>query len=584
MDNNLADELEAFLPSNELLRYEVDNDINDAVGTRQGIGDSTSRPDGVDKAQGKFVYSSDLHADNMLWGATLRSPHASARILELDIKPALEIAGVVVVLTAVDIPGKPNYGLMVVDQPVLAADVVRFEGEPIAIVAASDIDVCRRALTAIKVTYEVLTPLTNPELALDAPAIHPDGNMIRTVPIRRGDTNVVGEVIVEGTYEIGMQDQAFLGPESGLAVPDGEGGVDLYVATQGIHQDHMQLWPCLGLPEDKVRVHLAGVGGAFGGREDFSIHAHACMLALRTNKPVKMSYLRDESFVGHLHRHPAKMWYRHHATPAGDLVKVEAKILLDGGAYASSSVSVTSNAARIACGPYRVPNVLVEATTVRTNNHPCGAMRGFGAVQACYGHESQMDKLAAALSMDPVEIRLRNVLQTGDQLPTGQVVDESAPVRKCIEAATEFPLPELIDDSADDYGLPGGAGRTADRSRVVRGVGFAVGYKNMCYSEGYNDDTRARCSLHKGIASITCAVAELGQGFVTIVDQIVRSTLGIEEVVIMPTSTEGIGSAGSSAASRQTFMSGVAVERACGAVAEKAKEIFAKNNGLNSRS
>jgi CO/xanthine dehydrogenase Mo-binding subunit len=276
------------------------------------------------------------------------------------------------------------------------------------------------------------------------------------------------------------------------------------------------------------------------------------------------------------------MWYRHHATKSGDLVKIEARILLDGGAYASTSASVASNAARFACGPYRVPNVDVEATCVRTNNHPCGAMRGFGAVQACYGHESQMDKLALALDMDPVELRLRNVLKTGDRLPTGQTIHVPAPVRECLEAAAAFPMPRQASDNLDSYGLPGGAGRTADRSRIRRGVGFAVGYKNIAYSEGYNDDTRARCHLHRGVATITCAAAELGQGFVTVAAQIAKTMLGASEVIVAPASTGAIGSAGSSAASRQTYMSGAAIERACAQIAERALEVFARGQGMSS--
>jgi xanthine dehydrogenase D subunit len=528
------------------------------------------------------MFSSDLHVDGMLWGATLRSPHASARIVEIDIGPALLIDGVVTVLTAKDLPGKTTYGLLTPDQQVLASDVVRFEGEPVAIVAAIDTDTCRRALASIKVTYDVLKPLTDPELAKGTPPIHPDGNVIRVVTIRHGDPDATGDVVVEGTYEMGTQDQAFLGPESGVAVPDEVGGIDLYVATQGIHQDHAQLPSCLGLPDEDVRIHLAGVGGAFGGREDFSVQAHACILALHTNQPIKMSYLRNESFLGHLHRHPARMWFRHHANKSGDLVKVEARILLDGGAYASSSAFVTSNAARFACGPYRVPNAEIEAMTVRTNNHPCGAMRGFGAVQACFGYESQMDKLALKLGMDPVEIRLRNALKTGDQLPTGQKIHVPAPVRECLEAAAAFPLPGPSIDNMDGYGLPGGAGRTADRSRIRRGVGYAVGFKNLAYSEGYNDDTRARCKLDKGVVSITCAAAEIGQGFVSVARQIVHSVLGIDDIILETPSTADIGSAGSSAASRQTYMSGAAILKACEEVARKATDIVAVCNGMDS--
>ena len=559
----------------------MDRRADSITQAKAGVGASPPRPDGIEKVKGEFAFSSDLHSDDMLWGATLRSPHASARIVELDIERALKVAGVATVLTAKDVPGRPTYGLIVPDQPVLASDIVRFEGEPIAIIAAMDPETCRRALAAIEVTYDVLEPLIDPEFAEQGPPVHPDGNVIRKVPILRGDPDAAGDVVVEGAYEMGMQDQAFLGPESGLAVPDGAGGVDLHVATQGVHQDHVQLAPCLGLPDEQVRIHLAGVGGAFGGREDFSVHAHACMLAMHTNRPVKMSYLRDESFVGHLHRHPARMWYRHHATSSGELVKVEARILLDGGAYASSSAFVASNAARVACGPYRVPNVVVEATCVRTNNHPCGAMRGFGAVQACFSHESQMDRLAAALDMDPVELRLRNALRTGDRLPTGQQIHAPAPVKECIQAAAAFPFPGPSSDNIDSYGLPGGAGRTADRPRIRRGVGFAVGYKNLAYTEGYNDDTWARCRLERGVATITCAAAEIGQGFVSVAGQIVRTALGVEEVKLSPASTVDCSSAGSSAASRQTYMSGAVIEKACRKVAEKAKEIFAARNGVD---
>lgn len=545
---------------------------------RAGVGETVARPDGPPKVRGEFAFSSDLGADRMLWGRTLRSPHVHARIVGLDIGPALAVAGVAAVLTADDVPGRPDYGLTVPDQPVLAGRIVRYEGEPVAIVAADHPDTCRRALDAVEVAYEPLEPLTDPEEAAAAAPIHPDGNLIRTVPIRRGDPAAVGDVIVEGRYETAVQDQAFMGPESGLAVPDGAGGVDLYVATQGLHQDLDQVAPCLGLGFDEVRIHLAGAGGAFGAREDLSIQVHACMLALRTGRPVKMSYLRDESFVGHVRRHPAKMWFRHHATADGDLVKVEARILLDGGAYASTSAFTAANSARFACGPYRVPNAVIDATCVRTNNAPSGAMRGFGVVQVCYAHESQMDKLAAATGLSPVEIRLRNALRQGDELITGQTVDAPAPVRQCLEAAAAAPLPPPL--GADDYALPGGAGRTADRSRVRRGVGYAAGFKNLAYAEGYDDYTTARCRLADGVATITCAAVELGQGFVTVAGQIARTVLGVDEVRFAPASTAGIGSAGSSAASRQTYLSGAAVERACRQIADQARTAVAGRHGI----
>ncbi len=543
------------------------------------IGDSPIRPDGTPKVQGRFAFASDLEADGMLWGRTLRSPHPYARVRSVDIGPALAIAGVSCVLTADDVPGASTYGLISPDQPVLARGVVRYVGEPVAALAADHPDTARRALTAIVVDYEPLDPLVDPARATSAETapIHPDGNVIRHIRLEHGDPAATGDVVVEGVYEVGMQDQAFLGPESGLAVPDGEGGVDLWVATQWLHEDRDQVAACLGLPHDWVRLHLGGVGGAFGGREDLSMQVHACLLALHTGHPVKMSYLRDESFVGHVHRHPARMRYRHHATTAGDLVKVEAEVLLDGGAYASSSSAVVSNAARFACGPYRVPNALVDATVVRTNNPPCGAMRGFGAVQVCFGHESQMDKLADRLGMDPVELRLRNALATGDVVPTGQRLTGAAPVAECIRAAVAHPLPPPAGDGWLER--PGGAGRTADPAGVRRGVGVAVGFKNVMYSEGFEDDSEARVRLTGGVASVTCAVAEVGQGFVTIASQIARTVLGCDAIV-EPADTVGIDSAGSSSASRQTWMSGGAVLRAARLVADQVRSALARRLGV----
>jgi xanthine dehydrogenase D subunit len=543
------------------------------------VGDSPIRPDGTPKVQGRFAFASDLEADGMLWGRTLRSPHPYARVRSVDIGPALAIAGVSCVLTADDVPGASTYGLISPDQPVLARGVVRYVGEPVAALAADHPDTARRALAAIVVDYEPLDPLVDPARATstETPPIHPDGNVIRHIRLEHGDPAATGDVVVEGVYEVGMQDQAFLGPESGLAVPDGEGGVDLWVATQWLHEDRDQVAACLGLPHDRVRLHLGGVGGAFGGREDLSMQVHACLLALHTGHPVKMSYLRDESFVGHVHRHPARMRYRHHATTAGDLVKVEAEVLLDGGAYASSSSAVVSNAARFACGPYRVPNALVDATVVRTNNPPCGAMRGFGAVQVCFGHESQMDKLADRLGMDPVELRLRNALATGDVVPTGQRLTGAAPVAECIRAAVGHPLPPPAGDGWLER--PGGAGRTADPAGVRRGVGVAVGFKNVMYSEGFEDDSEARVRLTGGVASVTCAVAEVGQGFVTIASQIARTVLGCDAIV-EPADTVGIDSAGSSSASRQTWMSGGAVLRAARLVADQVRSAQARRLGV----
>lgn len=535
-----------------------------------GIGSSERRPDGIPKARGEFAFSSDLWMDGMLWGHTLRSPHVSARVRSIDIGPALAIPGVQAVITATDVPGRATFGLEVADQPVFASDTVRYHGEPIAAVAADHPETARLAARAIVVDYELIPPVVDAEVALEGAPLHPDGNLFRHVRIRHGDTAVVGDVVVEGIYEVGMQDQAFLGPESGLAVPGEDGGVDLYIATQWLHVDRDQIAASLGLRPSLVRLHLAGVGGAFGGREDVSLQIHLCLLALRTGRPVKMVYSREESFFGHVHRHPAKMWYRHHASSTGDLIKVEARLILDGGAYLSSSNAVISNAACFAPGPYRVPNATIDAYAVRTNNPPCGAMRGFGSVQVCYGHEAQMDKLAAALHMDPVELRLRNALRRYDRMVTGQLLTGAVPVREVIEAAMSLPLPP--DRRSDDptLSLPGGAGMTAESADVSRGIGLAVSFKNIAYSEGFDDFASARLRLERddddGVtATVIMATAEVGQGFVTLAKQIIAQELGPLNVVLAQPNTSEVGSAGSSSASRQTWMSGGALLLACAA-------------------
>jgi CO/xanthine dehydrogenase Mo-binding subunit len=552
------------------------------------VGESVRRVDAIPKVTGEFAYASDLFAAGMLWGHTVRSPHAHARILSVDISQALGSPGVHAVLTHDDVPGEKFYGLEFPDQPVLAVDRVRYFGEAVAIIAAEHPEQARRAAEKVVVEYEPLEPVVDPEKATSQPDLHPERptaghgyredprpNVVRSLVIRHGDPEAEGDVTVSGYYELGIQDQAFLGPESGLAVPDGEGGVDIYVATQWLHVDRDQVAPCLGLPPEQVRLHLAGVGGAFGGREDLSMQIHGAMLALHANRPVKFVYNREESFVGHVHRHPARIWAEHRATRDGRLVCVRVKILLDGGAYASSSTAVTANAACFACGPYAVPNALIECTSVYTNNPPCGAMRGFGAVQTCFAHEAQMDKLARALEVDPIELRLSNALAPGDTLPTGQKITGSFPVVDVISRCAGLAIPEPESFARDVVRFPGGAGNTTRGEGIKRGVGLAVGYKNICYSEGFDDYAAARVRLFADaqgelVAEVHSAAAEVGQGVANVMTQVARTELpGVSEIVLAPHATATVDSSGSSSASRQTWMTAGAVRLACQAVREE---------------
>ncbi len=541
------------------------------VGTQtvNGVGTSPRRPDGTVKVRGEFAYSSDLWHEDMVWGVTLRSPHPYARITGIDLTDALKVPGVYAVLTHEDVPGVNRYGLEHTDQPVLASSVVRYQGEPVALVAADHPETARRAMKRIVVSYEELSPVTDSEAAVagEGASLHDGGNVVRHVKIRRGPQDLSADVVVSGVYEVGMQDQAFLGPESGLAVPDTEGGVDLYVATQWLHVDQQQIVAALGLPVEKVRLTLGGVGGAFGGREDLSMQVHACLLALHTGKPVKMVYNREESFYGHVHRHPAKMYYEHGATRDGRLVYVRTRLFLDGGAYASSTGAVVANAATLGVGPYTVDSVAVDCWGTYTNNPPCGAMRGFGAVQAAFGYESQMDKLAAACGLDPVEIRVRNAMSEGALMPTGQAVDSAAPVAELLDLVRAKPMPP--DRPFDLRHMPGGVSNTTHGEGVVRGVGYAVGIKNVCFSEGFDDYSTARVRLQlvggEPAATVHTAACEVGQGLVTIMQQIVRTELGVEQVTVLPMDTS-IGNGGSTSASRQSYVTGGAVQAACVAV------------------
>src|SRR5260221_12576121 len=275
-------------------------------------------------------------------------------------------------------------------------------GDPVAVVAAAGAQTAGEGLKLITVTGEPVPEISDPIAALqpDAQPIHGRGNVIDAVYLGHGDPNAKADVEVPGEYELGMQAQAALGPEAGLAIPDKDGGVTVHIATQWLHEDLGQVAPCLGSAEEKVRLVMSCVGGAFGAREDVTLQIHLCLLALATKRPVRMTYGREESFYGHVHRHPARLFYAHGAKKDGTLVYVRATIARDGGGYASSSPAVIANAACFAAGPDRVPNAEVWSVRAYTNDPPTGAIRGFGAVQTCFAYEAQMDKLAAKLGMD----------------------------------------------------------------------------------------------------------------------------------------------------------------------------------------
>lgn len=531
--------------------------------TSGGVGESVIRPDGEPKVRGEFEYLGDMEIEGQLWMATRRSDLARARVVSVDSAPALEMAGVHLVLTIDDVPGHKYQGQIITDQPVLADGEVRHWGEGLAVVVADDEETARLGAAAISVELEPLDALVDVDEALER------GEIFRSVEVRHGDADRRGDVVVEAEYEIASQDQAPLANEAGVAVPDGVGGVDIWGPSQWTHVDHGQLVACLGLRDDQVRVHIGGIGGAFGSREDLSVQTHLAMAALRLGRPVKAVLDRTEGFAAHVKRHPARMRYRHESDRNGNLVRVEATLLLDGGAYHTTTEAVIANAASFAVGPYRCESTHVDAHALRTNHLPSGAMRGFGANQVMFAIEAQMDRLAVELGLDPMELRRRNALEAGDHMPTtGQRIDDVLPAREVIDSVLAMPLP-AAEESGDARLLPGGTGLTTDPSHVVRGVGYALGFKNLAFSEAFDDYAEAELELTADGVIVRTAAIEVGQGLVTVLQQIARTVLGPEDVTVEFVDTSRIGSAGSTSASRQTLMTGGAVLQACEQLRER---------------
>ncbi len=417
------------------------------------IGDSPLRPDGTLKVTGEFAYASDLWHDEMVLGRDAAQPaparphprhrhhrradraRASGRCSPPTTSPGRTPSG----------SSTPTSRCSPRSSCATRASRSRWSPPTTRRPPAG-------RPSGSGSTTRCCPPSPTPRRAMDpdAPAVHRPGNLVRHLRLRRGEADPTAPVVVSLDFEVGMQDQAFLGPESGLAVPAEDGGVDLYVATQWLHVDQRQICLALGMPPEKVRLTLAGVGGAFGGREDLSVHVHACLLALRTGKPVKMSYGREESFFGHVHRHPAWMHLRvrrrarrHAGLRQGRRAARRRRLRLVDRARSSATP------ARWASGPYRIPNVAVDAYGVFTNNPPCGAMRGFGCVQAAFAHEALMDELADAVGVDRVEIRQLNGMREGDRNITGQVIDSAAPVAELLQIVRDLPLPPERGDDSD---------------------------------------------------------------------------------------------------------------------------------------
>ncbi|UCC64966.1 MAG: molybdopterin-dependent oxidoreductase [Anaerolineae bacterium] len=552
------------------------------------IGRPAPRIDARAKVTGEALYPGDLSHPDMLYMKILFARRPHARVVRLDTRRAEAHPGVVAVFTARDVPVN-EYGLQFNDQPVLCgpgsdktgADVVRFVGDQVAAIVAETERAAAEGVKLIAVTYDDLPVLTDPREAMAPGAIQllPDrpGNLICHYKIRKGDVEAAlaaADVVVESEYTTHFQEHAYLQPEAGLAYVDDDGLITVEVGGQWIHTDQKQVAHALGLPPDRIRIIYPSIGGAFGGREDMSVQIVLALAVWRLDqrgirRPVKIIWSREESIIGHGKRHPMVIKYRSGATRAGKLVAAHIEIIADGGAYCYTTNKVLGNATITCTGPYAIPNVHVDTYGVYTNNIPGAAFRGFGAPQVHFAAEMQMNKLAVALDMDPVELRWRNALREGDTLNVGTPLPGGVGTREVIEAAAKkagwmrddagWHRPPSVRDSGTVPATPG----------VVRqGLGFAAGFKNVGFSFGYPENCAVRIELH-GASHVEEAVvyyagAEVGQGIHTAVAQMAAEALNLtlEAVRLVLSDTATTLDSGSASASRSTFMAGNAIRGA----------------------
>ncbi len=404
------------------------------------VGARTRRLDAPAKVTGAIKYAADMWMPNMLHMQVLRSPHPHARIKRLDVSRARALPGVECVVTCDDVPGTDNYGVFIEDQPTLARGVVRYVGEAVAAVAAETVDIARAALKLIEVDYEPLPGLFDPEEAIKpgASQLHPHaaGNLCKHTKIRKGDVEAglkEADVVVEETYQTAPIEHAYLEPEAGLAYVEPDGCVTVHSPSQNItHHRHM-LARILGRPINKVRMIMSTVGGGFGGKEDMIYQGILALAAIKSRRPVRYVFTREESFAASAKRHPFKIRYTMGLKRDGRIVATRMVMISDGGAYAMSTPGVMNKSAILGPGPYAIPNVWVDAIGVYTNNTPSGAMRAFGAFQSEFATEAHLDLCAQRLGMDPVALRMVNLMRDGATTHTRQKLDRVLAV-DCLEA------------------------------------------------------------------------------------------------------------------------------------------------------
>lgn len=552
------------------------------------IGQSIVRHDAQGKVTGDTRYPSDYDMDGQLWMKILFSARTHARVVAVDASAALAYPGVVAVFTAADIP-QNEYGLIINDQPVLCGpgsskvggDVVRCLMDNVALVLAETEEIATEALALIQVTYEDLPSVTDVHAAMrkDAPQLHPEKphNILSHYRIRKGDMAqgwAQAEVIVEGVYSTGYQEHAYLQPEAGLAYIDEEGRVTVLVAGQWTHEDQEQIAHALGLPLEKVRVIYPAIGGAFGGREDMSVQIILALAAWKLQRPIKTVWSREESILGHHKRHPVYIKTKWGATRDGKIVAVEGEVIGDSGAYAYTSTKVMANANLMVTGPYEIPHVQLDTYAVYTNNIPTGAFRGFGGPQGAFAAESMVNRLAEALGMDPLELRLKNcfhdgsIASVGTPLPPGVTID-----RVLTECGQES---GYWQSSPQGWQLQPLAPPSSPYKR--RGIGLACAFKNIGFSFGFPEQCWATVEIH-GEAEIEKVIvkhagADVGQGTHSVMMQMAAEALRVplEKIELIASDTAYTHNSGSASASRMTFMAGNAILGASREAVQKWKE------------
>ena len=540
------------------------------------VGQSLPRVDALGKVTGETPYPGDLSMEGMLHMKILFAGRPHARVKHINLEKALTVPGVAAIYIAKDVPVN-EYGLQWQDQPVLCGpgsskeggDVVRFVGDQVAAIVAETETQAAAARNLIEVEYEDLPPVLDAEAAMgpDSPRVHEeigDSNICVHYKIRKGDIEAgfeQADVIVEGEYRTPVQEHAYLQPEAGLAYIDEDGHVTVKSGGQWTHADREQIAHALGLPDEKVRIVYPAIGGAFGGREDMSVQIVLALAAQKLGRPVRIIWSRQESIIGHGKRHASVLRSKWGATKEGKLVAAEIEMIGDGGAYMYTTNKVLGNSAITSSGPYFIPNIKTDIYGVYTNNVPGAAFRGFGAPQALYMAELQMDKLAEKLDMDPVEFRLENALRDGLTLGVGT------------PAPGPVSIPQVIQAAADKFNWPNY--QKQDNGHLVRGRGFAAGFKNVGFSFGYQENCWARVEIHgrSEIEQVTLlhASAEVGQGTHTVMTQMAAEAVGVpfEKVTLVTSDSTIMGNPGSVSASRMTFMSGNAIRGAAEIALEK---------------